>query len=56
MIKNHEYNFDKPFIPHQFDLVGIIKVEDVFSGPRSNKFLNSLYLSIGTLYICFSLS
>jgi len=55
MIQNHEYNFDKSFVPHQFDLVGIVKVEDVFSGSRSNEFLNSLYLSIGTLEIWFSL-
>jgi len=55
MIQNHEYHFDKPFVPHQFDLVGIVKVEDVFSGSCSNEFLNSLYLSIGTLEICFSL-
>jgi len=30
MIQNNEYHFDKPFVPHQFDLVGIVKVEDVF--------------------------
>jgi len=56
MIQNYEYHFDKSFVPYQFDLVGIVKVEDVFSGSHSNEFLNSLYVSIGTLDICFSLS
>jgi len=56
MIQNHEYYFYKLFVPHQFDFVGIVKFEDVFFGSRSNEFLNSLYVSIGTLEICFSLS
>jgi len=47
---------DKLFVPHQFDLVGIVKFEDVFSGSCSNEFLNSLYINLGTLEICFSLS
>ena len=34
---------DKSFVPHQFDLVGIVKVEDVFFGSRCNEFLNSVY-------------
>jgi len=53
MISNHEYNtiLDKPFV-----LVGMVKFEDVFPGLRSNEFLNSLYITLGTLEICFSLS
>jgi len=47
---------DKFFVPHQFDLVVIVKYEDVFSGSRSNEFLNSLYIILGILEICFSLS
>ena len=31
---------DKSFVPHQFDLVGIVKFKHVFPGSRSNKFLN----------------
>jgi len=53
---NHEYHFDKSFVPHQFDLVGIVKFEDIFSGSCSNEFLNSLYITLGNLEICFSLS
>ena len=56
MIPNHEYHFDKLFIPHQFDLVGTVKFKDVFPGSRSNESLNSLYVTLGTLEICFSLS
>jgi len=37
----------KPFVPHQFDLVGIVKFKDGFSGSRSNEFLNSLYITLG---------
>jgi len=47
---------DEPFILHQFYLVSIVKFEDSFLGLRSNKFLNSLYVTLGTLEICFSLS
>jgi len=46
---------DKLFVPHQFNLVGIVKFDNVFPGSRSNKFLNSLYITLGTLEICFSL-
>jgi len=42
---------DKLFVPHQFDLVGIVKFEYAFSGSRSNKFLNSLYITLETLEI-----
>jgi len=56
MIPNHEYHFDKSFVPHQFDLLCIVKFKDVFLGSRFNKFLNSLYVTLGTLEICFSLS
>ena len=45
---------DKPFTPHQFDLVGIVKFDDAFPGSCSIEFLNSLYVSLGTLEICFS--
>jgi len=47
---------DKLFVPHQFDLVGIVKFEYAFSGSRSNEFLNSLYITLETLEIWFSLS
>jgi len=47
---------DKPFVPHQFYLVSIVKFEDTFLKLRSNEFLNSLYVTLGTLEICFSLS
>jgi len=47
---------DKPFVPHQFYLVSIVKFEDTFPGLCSNEFLNSLYVTLGTLEICFSLS
>jgi len=53
MISNHEY---KPFVPHQFDWVSIVKFEDAFLGSRSNEILNSLHVIIGILEICFSLS
>ena len=56
MISNHEYHFDKFFVPHQFDLVGIVKFEDVFPESCSNEFLYSLYVTLGNLVICFSLS
>ena len=56
MIPNHEYHFDKSFVPHQFDLLGIVKFKDVFPGSCPIKFLNSLYVTLGTLEICFSLS
>ena len=46
----------KPFILYQFNLVSIVKFEDAFLRSRSNKFLNSLYITIGTLDIFFSLS
>jgi len=42
---------DKLCVPHQFDLVGIIKFEDAFSGSHSNEFLNSLYITLETLEI-----
>jgi len=51
-----KYHFDKSFIPHQFDFVGIVKFKDVFPGSCSNEFLNSLYITLGNLEICFSLS
>jgi len=38
----------KLFVPYQFDLVDIVKFEDVFPGSHSNKFLNSLYITLGT--------
>jgi len=44
---------DKPFVSHQFYLVSIVKFEDTFSGLCSNEFLNSLYVTLGTLDICF---
>jgi len=44
---------DKSFVPYQFDLVSIVKFEDVFPGSRSNEFLNSLYITLGTLEIFF---
>ena len=47
---------DKSFIPHQFNLMGIVKFDYAFLGLRSNEFLNSLYITLGTLDICFSLS
>jgi len=47
---------DKHFVPHQFDLVDIVKFEDTFPKSRSNKFLNSLYIILRTLGVCFSLS
>jgi len=47
---------DKSFVPHQFDLVSIVKFEDAFPRSRSNEFLNSLYVTLGTLEISFSLS
>jgi len=46
---------DKSFVPHQFDLVGIVKFEDAFPGSHSNEFFNSLYVILRTLEICFSL-
>jgi len=53
---NHEYHFDKSFVPHQLDLVGIIKFENVFPGSCYNEFLNSLYVTLENLEIYFSLS
>ena len=47
---------DKSFVSHQFDLVGIEKFKDVFPGSHSNEFLNSLYVTLRTLEICFSWS
>jgi len=46
MIPNYEYYFDKPFVPHQFDLLGIVKFKDVFPESRSNEILNSLYVTL----------
>ena len=46
---------DKLFVSHQFNWVGIVKFDDAFPGLRSNKFLNSLYITLWTLEICFSL-
>ena len=43
---------DKPFVPHQSDLVSIVKFDDTFSESRSNEFLNSLYVTLETLEIC----
>jgi len=43
---NHEYHFDKPFVPNQFDLVGIVKFEDVFPRSCSNELLNLLYVTL----------
>ena len=42
---------DQPFVPQQFDLVGIVKFEEVFLRSRSNEFFNSLYIILGTLEI-----
>ena len=56
IIPNNEYILDKSFVPHQFDLVSIVKFEDTFPGLRSDEFLNSLYVTLWTLEICFSLS
>jgi len=42
---------DNFFVPHQFDLVGIVKFEDASPGSRSNDFLNSLYITLETLEI-----
>ena len=47
---------DKLFVPHQFHLVGIVKSENALPGSRSNEFLNSLYVTLGILENCFSLS
>jgi len=51
MILTMNIILDQPFISYQFDLMGIVKFEDTFSGSRSNKFLNSLYITLGTLEI-----
>jgi len=51
MIPNHDIILYQPFVPHQFDFVGIVKFEDAFPGSRSNKFLNLLYIILGTLEI-----
>jgi len=51
MIPNHNIILYKPFVPHQFDFVGIVKSGDAFPGSYSNKFLNSLYIILGTLEI-----
>jgi len=42
---------DKLCVPHQFDLMGIVKFEYVFPGSRSNEFLNSLYITLEILEI-----
>jgi len=47
---------DKSFVPHQSDLVTIVKFDDTFSESRSNEFFNSLYVTLETLEICFLLS
>jgi len=47
---------DKSFVSHQFDLMGIEKFDDVFPRSHCNEFLNSLYVTLRTLEICFSLS
>jgi len=39
---------DKPFLPHQFDLVSNVKFDDTFFKSRSNEFLNSLYVTLET--------
>jgi len=46
IIPNNEYILDKSFVPHQFDLVSIVKFEDTFPGLRSDEFLNSLYVTL----------
>ena len=51
MILTMNIILDQPFVSYQFDLMVIVKFEDVFSGPRSNEFLNSLYITLGTLEI-----
>jgi len=40
----------------QFDWLGIIKIEKAFPRWRSNEVLNSLYVTLGILEFCFSLS
>ena len=40
---------DKFCVPHQFNLVGIIKFEDAFPRSHSNEFLNLLYITLETL-------
>jgi len=47
---------DKPFVPHQFNLVGIAKFEDAFPDHVLKVFSNSLYVTLGTLESCFSFS
>jgi len=47
---------DQSFVPHQFDLVGITKFEDVSPDHVLNHFQNSLYVILGTLESCFSFS
>jgi len=47
---------DEPFIPYQFDLMGIIKFEGTSPESCFNEFLISLYVILRTLNICFSLS
>jgi len=42
---------DKLFVPHQFNLVGIVKFEDIFPGLHSNEFLNSLCITLETVEI-----
>jgi len=44
---------DKPFVPYQFYLVSILKFEDTFPGLCYNEFLNSLYVTLGTLEFVF---
>jgi len=47
---------DKPFVSHRFDLVLFVKFDVVFPISRSNEFLNSLYVTLRTLKMCFLLS
>jgi len=51
MILTMNIILDQPFVSYQFDLMGIVKFEDAFSGSRFNEFLNSLYITLGTLEI-----
>jgi len=47
---------DKSFVPHQFDLVGIVKFKDVPPRSRSKAFSNSLYATLRILESCLSFS
>jgi len=44
---------NKSFVPHQINLVGIVKFEDAFP---DHLFSNSLYVTLGTLESYFSFS